>query len=172
MGTARLSGLCHPRLLSEAKLFCVKSWRLGNTSMTSVPGFGKSAQITKQAQEWRWRRASVSCCTLRWFKTALMPFCFNWIKSHGFCDSQILHKVSATGSLIPPSKAPSSPLPGNLPFKFDMAGILIASQRHSDNFTTKQERGEFCFLLWLREQLFSPCPPGPSLGTRLGRPRT
>lgn len=80
----------------------------------------------------------VSRCTLRWFKTVLVPFHFNWIRSHGFCDSQILHKVSATGSLIPPSKAPSSPLPGNLPFKFDMAGILISSQRHSDNFTTKQ----------------------------------
>lgn len=52
MGTAGLSGLGHPRLLSEAKLFCVKSWRLDDTAMTSVLGFGKSAQITKQAHEW------------------------------------------------------------------------------------------------------------------------
>lgn len=45
VGTTGLSGLGHPRLLSETKLFCVKSWRLGDTAMTSVPGFGKSAQI-------------------------------------------------------------------------------------------------------------------------------
>lgn len=46
----------------------------------------------------------------------------------------------ATAPPFPP-KVPSSPLPGNLPFKFDMAGILIAPQRHSDNFTTKRGWG-------------------------------
>lgn len=76
------------------------------------------------------------CSILRLFKNyVLVLFHFNWIKSHDFCDPQILHKFSTTCSL-PPNPSPSQP--GNLPFKFDMAWILIAPQRHSDNFTTKQ----------------------------------